>query len=180
MAHSAFAFFILLPYFSGERKRLPRKQWQNPSSEPELQVAKWDFWDWCLAGLSVFGVALGLIIFSLYALPQEPLIIPEVQASIRVGTLAEFPPNTARLQSWGSELILVIRTADGEMRAVEGRSPSTNCVLQWDARRGYVSSPCSYEIYNPLGYIVSGLGDQALRSFPVWIRDGTISIGTAT
>jgi len=143
-------------------------------------VAKWDFWDWCLAGLSVFGVALGLIIFFLYALPQEPLIIAEVQASIRVGPLDDFPPNTARLESWGTELILVIRTEDGEMMAVEGRSPTTSCVLQWDPRRGHVTSPCSYEIYNPLGYVVSGLGDQALRSFPVWIRDGIISIGSAT
>ena len=141
---------------------------------------RWDFWDWCLAGLSVFGLALGLIIFFLYALPQEPLIIPEVQASIRVGTLDEFPPNTARLQSWGSELILVIRTENGELRAVEGRSPTTNCVLRWDPRRSHISSPCSYEIYNARGYIVGGLGDQALRSFPVWIRDEIISIGSAT
>jgi hypothetical protein len=146
----------------------------------EVFVAKWDFWDWCLAGLAIFGVALGLIIFFLYALPQEPLIIPEVQASIRVGRLEDFPPNSARLQSWGPELILVIRTEDGDMRAVEGRSPATKCVLQWNPRRGNISSPCSYEIYNPLGYVVSGLGDQALRRFPVWIRDGIISIGSAT
>jgi hypothetical protein len=147
-------------------------------SPPEAEVEKWDFWDWCLAGLSVFTLAMGLLIFFLYALPQEPLLVPEVQASIRVGRLDDFPLNTSRLQSWGSELILVIRTDDGEMRAVEGRSPTTNCVLQWDSRRGHIHSPCSYEIYNPLGYIVSGLGDQALQRYPVWIRDGIISIGS--
>jgi len=143
-------------------------------------VSEWDFWDWCLAGLSVFGATLAVAIFFLYALPQEPLIIPEVQASIRVGRLDEFPINSARIQSWGSELVLVIRDKDGEMTAVQARSPSTGCVLQWDVQRGYVSSPCSYEIYNPLGYIVSGLGDQTLRNFPVWIRDGIISVGSAT
>ena len=143
-------------------------------------MSEWDFWDWCLAGLCVFGATLGVAIFFLYALPQEPLTIPEVQASIRVGRLDDFPANSARIQSWGSDLVLVIRTEDGVMRAVQGRSPSTGCVLQWDSDRGYVSSPCSYEIFNPLGYIVSGLGDQTLRSFPVWIRDGIISIGSAT
>lgn len=143
-------------------------------------MSEWDFWDWCLAGLSVFGIALGIGIFFLYALPHEPLIIPEVQASIRVGTLDDFPSNTARLQSWGSELVLVIRTQDGEMRAVQGKSPSTDCVLQWDPRRGHIFSPCSYEIFNPRGYVVSGLGDQGLRSYPVWIRDGFISIGSAS
>jgi nitrite reductase/ring-hydroxylating ferredoxin subunit len=128
----------------------------------------------------VFGVTLGIAVFFVFALPQEPLIIPEVQASMRVGTLADFPPNSARLQSWGSELVLVIRTKDGELRAVEGKSPSTGCVLRWDQLRGYVTSPCSYEIFNPRGYIISGLGDQALRSYPVWIRGDVISIGSAS
>lgn len=147
-------------------------------SHGEVVVSKWDFWDWCLGGLIVFGVFLSAAIFFLYALPSEVLVIPEVQASIRVGTVRDFPPNTARLQSWGSELVLVIRTRDGQIWAVQGRSPTTGCVLRWDALRDQITSPCSYEIFNPRGFIVSGLGDRALQTYPVWIRDEIISIGS--
>ncbi|MFC1791222.1 hypothetical protein ACFL0I_01995 [Gemmatimonadota bacterium] len=143
-------------------------------------MARWDFWDWCLAGLLVFGGAVGLIVFLFYALPQEPLVIPEVQASIRVGTLEDFPENSWRYQRWGSELILVIRTAEGEVTALEGRSPGDGCVLQWDTRLARVHSPCSYQIYNSYGYVIAGLDDRALRRYPVLERNGVINIGSGS
>jgi hypothetical protein len=143
-------------------------------------VRNWDFWDWCLAGLSVFGSAVGLLIFLLYAFPQEPLVIPEVQASVRVGPVEELPLNTARLERWGQRLILVIRTESGEVTALEGRSPADLCVLQWDEALARVHSPCSYQIYNPYGFVVAGLDNRALRRYPVLVRDGIINIGSGS
>jgi nitrite reductase/ring-hydroxylating ferredoxin subunit len=143
-------------------------------------LANWDFWDWCLAGLSVFGVAAGLLIFLAYALPQEPLVIPEVESSVRIANLDDVLNNTARLERWGKRLILVVRTASGEVTAVEGRSPADGCVLQWDEKLGRIQSPCSYQLYNPYGFVVAGLDNRALRTFPVLIRDGVINIGSGS
>ena len=143
-------------------------------------MADWDFWDWCLAGLSFFGVSSGLLIFLFYALPQEPLFIPEVEASIRVASLEDFPENTARLERWGQRLILVVRTSSGEVRALEGQSPSDGCVLEWDKVLSRIQSPCSYQIYNQYGFVVAGLDNRALRTYPVLIRDGVINIGSGS
>jgi nitrite reductase/ring-hydroxylating ferredoxin subunit len=143
-------------------------------------VARWDFWDWTLVGLGAFGVASGLIIFLAYALPHEPLVIPEVQASVRVGEIEDMLPNTASLQRWGSELILVVRGEDGEVTAVEGRSPSDGCLLEWDDRLGRIRSPCSYQLYNSHGFVIAGLSDQSLRRYPVLIREGVINIGSGS
>ena len=143
-------------------------------------MADWDFWDWCLAGLSVFGVATGLLIFLVYALPQEPLFIPEVEASIRVGSLEDFPENFARLERWGERLILVVRTDSVEVTALEGLSPADGCVLQWDKTLGRIYSPCSYQIYNHYGFVVAGLDNRALRRYSVLIRDGVINIGSGS
>ena len=143
-------------------------------------MKSWDFWDWSLFGLGLFGITVGLLVFLLYALPQEPLVIPEVQASVRVGPLEDMFPNTARLERWGPELILLIREESGEVAALEGRSPSDGCVLIWDDRTGQVRSPCSYQIYNAQGFVIAGLSDQALRRYPVLIRDGVISIGSGS
>jgi nitrite reductase/ring-hydroxylating ferredoxin subunit len=144
----------------------------------EVDVPNWDFWDWCLAGLSAFGIAVGVIVFLLYALPQEPLVIPDVQSSIRVARLDAFPANTARLERWGDRLILVIRNPSGEVTALEGRSPADGCVLEWDPHLGRVRSPCSYQIYNPYGFVIAGLDNRALRRYSVLIRDGVINIGS--
>lgn len=143
-------------------------------------MADWDFWDWCLAGLSFFGVTVGFLIFLFFALPQEPLVIPEVAASVRVAALEDFPENTARLERWGERLILVIRGASGEVTAVEGRSPADGCVLEWDEQLARIQSPCSYQIYNPYGFVVAGLDNRALRAYPVLIRDGIINIGSGS
>jgi hypothetical protein len=141
---------------------------------------KWDFWDWCLAGLMTFGVAMGCLIFLLYALPQEPLVIPEVQASVRVAHLDQFPSNSARLERWGDRLVLVIHTGSGEVTALEGTSPSDGCALQWDERLAQVRSPCSYQIYSPYGQVIAGLSNQSLLRYPVLIRDSIINIGSGT
>jgi nitrite reductase/ring-hydroxylating ferredoxin subunit len=146
----------------------------------EVPSMKWDFWDWCLAGLLVFGVAMGGLVFLLYALPQEPLVIPEVQASVRVANLDQFPPGAARIQRWGDRLVLVVRTRSGEVTAVEGTSPSDGCALRWDERLAQIRSPCSYQIYSPYGQVIAGLSNQSLRRYPVMIRDGTINIGSGT
>lgn len=143
-------------------------------------MPNWDFWDWCLAGLSVFGLTVGVLVFLLYALPQEPLVIPDVQSSIRVARLDAFPENTSRLERWGHRVILVIRTGSGEVTALEGRSPADGCVLQWDSHLGRVQSPCSYQIYNPYGFVVAGLDNRALRRYSVLVRDGVINIGSGS
>ena len=143
-------------------------------------MPKWDFWDWCLAGLGVFGVAMGFLIFLLYALPQEPLVIPDVQASLRVGLLDDFSENEDRLERWGDRWILVVRMPSGEITAVEGKSPADGCELKWDEKLLRIYSPCSYQIYNPFGFVVAGLDNRALQTYPVLIRDGVISIGSGS
>lgn len=143
-------------------------------------MADWDFWDWCLAGLGIFGLAMGLLIFLLYALPQEPLVVPDVQASLRVANLESFPVNTGRLERWGDRWILVVRMPSGEVVAVEGRSPADGCKLEWDESLFRIYSPCSYQIYNPYGFVIAGLDNRALRRYSVLIRDGVVSIGGGT
>ena len=143
-------------------------------------MGRWDFWDWSLAGLGFFSVAMGLLVFLVYALPHKALVIPEVQASVRVGALDDMLPNSSRIERWGPEIVLVIRAESGEVTAVEGRSPSDGCVLQWDDYTGQITSPCSYQLYNSYGFVIAGLSDQSLRRYPVLIRDGVINIGSGT
>jgi hypothetical protein len=159
-------------------KFLKKGAWAGPFGRYPLK--KWDFWDWSLGGLLTFAVVLGVLIFLLYAFPREPLVVPEVQASVRVAHLDQFPAGTARLERWGDRLILVVRTGGGEVTALEGVSPADGCALQWDERVAQVRSPCSYQIYSPYGQVIAGLSNQSLLRYPVLIRDSIINIGSGT
>lgn len=140
-------------------------------------MGDWDFWDWCLAGLGVFGVVLGLAVLLLYVLPREPLVIPEVQSALRLGPLEEMPVNSSRLERWGSELILVVRSRDGELSALAAVSRADGCILRWDSQTQQIHSPCSYLVFNERGGVVAGLDDRPLPSYPVSVRDGIVHLG---
>ena len=141
-------------------------------------MGDWDFWDWCLAGLFVVAGALALLIYFLYALPREPLVIPATQDALHVGELGEIPVNSSRLERWGSELILVVRAEADEVTAVSGVSPGDGCVLEWDPVTQQVLSPCRYEAYNHHGGVIDGLSDTPLLTYPVRIRDNNVYIGS--
>lgn len=140
-------------------------------------MRNWDFWDWCLAGLLAVTATLTVVVVGLYAVPRAPLVIPELQTALRVGRLDEMPPNTARLERWGRELILVIRSSGNELSAVAAVSPQDGCLLGWDAQVQQVLSPCSHLVYSPRGGVVAGLSDRPLATYPVDVRDGVIYVG---
>lgn len=140
-------------------------------------MANWDFWDWCFAALLVFGATFGVVVVAMYALPGERLVVPELQPAVRIARLDDFPPNSARLERWGEELILVVRESQGEVTAVSAVSPQDGCVVRWDTEVQQIVSPCTHLIYNRRGGVVTGLSDEALRSWPVLIRDGVVYVG---
>lgn len=143
-------------------------------------MRNWDFWDWCLAGLLAFGVTLAVVVWAVYAVPREPLVVPELQAAVRIGTLDDLPPGSARLHRWGGELVLVIRHLPDEITAVAAVSPHDGCVLRWDAQVRQVVSPCSYVVYNPRGGVVAGLSDRPLPTYRVQVRNGVVYLGRRT
>lgn len=142
-------------------------------------MANWDFWDWCFAALLVFAATFGGVVVAMYAAPGEPLVVPELETAARIASLDDFPANSARLERWGEELILVVRESGGEVTAVSAVSPQDGCVVRWDPQVQQIVSPCTYLVYNRRGGVVTGLSDEPLRSWPVLIRDGVVYVGRA-
>ncbi len=140
-------------------------------------MSDWDFWDWCLVGVGAFTAAAVLLVAVAYSVPRASLVVPELETSVQVATLDDFPPGTARLKRWGSDLILVIRGEHGDVTAVSALSPADGCVLRWDPKVGEVVSPCSYAVFSRRGGVLAGLTDRPLRTYPILIRDGVVSIG---
>ncbi len=136
----------------------------------------WGFNELLLIGvilLMMTGIGLGTV---LYVLPTERLEIPQLDPTIRVARVAEFPVGASRIVNWGDQIILVVRSAEDQYSALQGTAPNNGCILRWDAESQRVISPCSHLVYDLHGHVVAGLTIEPLKQYAVSVRAGIISV----
>ena len=124
-----------------------------------------------LMALSIVGLAVGL-----YVLSPQGTDIPELQPGVRVASEADFPIGASRIVSWGDDVILVVRSAELGLFALEGTSAGDGCILRWDNESLRIVSPCTYMVYDVHGHVVRGLTTAPLRRYSVFVRNGTIFV----
>lgn len=134
------------------------------------------FDDLLLGGIILLMLTAGGLVLALYLLPSEGLDIPEVQPSIRVARVEDFPIGASRTINWGDQAILVVRSSENEYFALEGVSPVDDCLLHWDQESLRVVSPCEYLVYDLHGNVVTGLTTAPLRRYPMFLRGGAIYV----
>jgi nitrite reductase/ring-hydroxylating ferredoxin subunit len=119
------------------------------------------------------SVGIGL---TLYLLPGAALQVPGNQPAVRVAPESEFPVGASRVETWGNEVVLVIRPGHGRFVALEGTSPADGCILDWDETARQIVSPCRYIVYDLDGSVVTGLSTEPLRRYEVSIREGVVYV----
>ncbi len=142
----------------------------------ETAVTKLGFNEMLLAAVILLmftGVALSV---GLYVLPRATLQTPEVQPTIRITGVAEFPVGASRVTHWGRRIVIVVRRGENRYAALEGVSPSDGCILQWQKISSRLTSPCSYLVYDLQGNVVTGLSRSPLRRYTVFVRDGSVYV----
>jgi len=127
---------------------------------------------------SVLGVVflITLAIAVIYTVPPEHLIIPQHEVAVRVARVEDFMVGSSRMETWGDQAILVVRTGDSDYAALQGASPVEGCLLEWDAESMRVSSPCGHQLYNLRGQAVEGLTTEPLQRYDVFVRDGVVYV----
>ena len=136
----------------------------------------WGFNELLLIGvilLMMTGIGLGT---ALYVLPTERLEIHQLDPTIRVARVAEFPVGASRIVNWGDQIILVVRSGEEQYSALQGTAPNNGCILRWDAESRRVVSPCSHLVYDLRGHVVAGLTIEPLKQYAVSVRAGIISV----
>ena len=126
-----------------------------------------------VAALIFLGTALG---FVLYALPVPHMQVAELQPSIRVAPVRAMPPGSSRVVTWGSTVVLVVRTGESSYAALQGTSPVDGCILEWDNASMLVTSPCGDVRYDLHGNVVRGLTTTPLVSYTVFVRQGEVFV----
>lgn len=143
-------------------------------SKPERPERR-DFLDLTIGGsAAAFALTMGY--------PVLRYMDPETRGHAgptEVGKLDELPLAAAKTVLVGERPVLVLRAADGEVRAFSAICTHLQCVVQYSQERRQIECPCHRGLYSLDGRNISGPPPRRLRELTVIINDGTVLVSEA-
>ena len=107
--------------------------------------------------------------------PVSRFLIPPASgepatASASAGKAAALKPNSGRIFKFGSRPGIVVRTADGDVRAFSAVCTHLDCTVQFKSDTAQLWCACHNGTYDLGGNVVSGPPPRALEKFVVNLR----------
>ena len=130
--------------------------------------------NWLLGTWSA-GV-LGSVLFPVlrYLVPPE---MPEAPTlSVTAGPASTLTPNTARIVPFGSTPALVVRLANGELRAFAGTCTHLSCTVQYRQDLEHIWCACHNGHYDLHGRNISGPPPRPLEAYDADVQGDEIVI----
>lgn len=91
-----------------------------------------------------------------------------------VGKIEEFPPGSVKTVLFGERPTLVIRSADGRIRAFSAICTHLQCIVGYSPERDQIECPCHRGVYATDGENVSGPPPRRLDELAVTVNDGSV------
>ncbi len=133
------------------------------------------FLDWFLG-----TTAGGLLLSVLY--PVSRYIIPPAVAESSAASVTlpfapdEVGPNTAKVFKFGSRAGILVRTAEGELRAMSATCTHLGCIVQYRPDIAHVWCACHNGHFDLNGRNLSGPPPAPLEQYTVNVRDDQIVV----
>jgi cytochrome b6-f complex iron-sulfur subunit len=96
--------------------------------------------------------------------------------SVVAATLNELRPNTAKIFRFGSRPGLLIRTAEGEFRAMSATCTHLSCTVQYRNDLGQIWCACHNGMYDLNGRNVSGPPPRPLEQYSVHVQGDEVFV----
>lgn len=113
--------------------------------------------------------------------PVLRYLVPPVEAdlgadSVVAATAAELKPNSAKIFRFGSRPALLIRTAEGEYRAMSATCTHLSCTVQYRKDVQQIWCACHNGMYDLNGRNVSGPPPRPLEQYQVHVQGDEIHV----
>ena len=95
---------------------------------------------------------------------------PASAASVIAGNLASLKPNSGVIFKFGSKPGLLVRTPEGDVRALSAVCTHLSCTVQYKADTSEIWCACHNGVYDLGGNVVSGPPPRPLEEFKVNLR----------
>ena len=147
---------------------------------PEIpeNKSKRDFLQWVLAG----GVTafLGAVLYPIFAYLIPPKQTEVEVSSVKAGKLSEMEKESGKIIKFGTKPVILIRTANDEVRAFSATCTHLDCTVQFRKDFGMIWCACHNGKYDLNGRNVSGPPPRPLDEFRVVIQGDEILISKKT
>jgi len=139
---------------------------------------KRDFLKWILSGgLLAF---VGSVIYPVLAYLKPPPQGDVEVSSVKACKLNEIEKDSGKIIKFGTKPVILIRTADGQLRAFSATCTHLDCTVQFSKDRGLIWCACHNGKYDLSGRNVSGPPPRPLDEFRVVVQGEDILISKKT
>ena len=145
---------------------------EHISTGPE--IGKRDFLKYVLGGGLVAWA--GTVLYPLFAYLNPPKQ-PEVEvSSVKVGKLSEIEKDSGTIVRFGNKPVILIRTANGELRAFSATCTHLDCTVQYRKDFGVIWCACHNGKYDFNGRNISGPPPRPLDEFRVVVQGEEVMV----
>jgi cytochrome b6-f complex iron-sulfur subunit len=139
-------------------------------------VSRRGFLKYALLGFSALVTAGGILT------PIIAYLWPPKQSAgagggrVAVASTADLPSGTGNVYSVANKPVLVIRTADGDLVALDATCTHLGCILFWNEQRQVIACPCHEAYFNTNGDVISGPPPAPLPEYRVQVDGDQIYV----
>jgi Rieske Fe-S protein len=148
---------------------------QEPSTD-SLQQSKRDFLKYFLGGTALAWLAAVLYPVLAYLKPPKQGDV-EVK-SVKVGKLSDIERESGTIVRFGNKPVILIRTAEGELRAFAATCTHLDCTVQFRKDMGVIWCACHNGKYDLAGRVVGGPPPRPLDEYRVVVQGEEVIISS--
>jgi cytochrome b6-f complex iron-sulfur subunit len=150
----------------------------NQTPEVPENQNKRDFLQWILAGGVAAFVAAVIYPIVSYLIPPKQAEV-EV-SSVKAGKLSELEKDSGKIIKFGTKPVILIRTANGDVRAFSAVCTHLDCTVQFRKDYGMIWCACHNGKYDLNGRNISGPPPRPLDEYRVVVQGDEILISKKT
>jgi Rieske Fe-S protein len=145
----------------------PGERREGAAGPPPGGSSRRRFLDWLLGG-SLTGL-LGSVLYPVLRFVSPPRLPEATTNQVEVGPIndPELLEKGFKIARFGAEPVIVVRTADGDLRAFSATCTHLDCIVEFQRDRQRIWCNCHNGEYNLRGHNVGGPPPRPLAAFKV-------------
>jgi cytochrome b6-f complex iron-sulfur subunit len=146
----------------------------NQTPEMPDDQSKRNFLQWILTGGAV--AFFGTVLYPIFAYLKPPQEAEVVVSSVKAGKLGEIEKDSGKIVKFGTKPVILIRTANDELRAFSATCTHLDCTVQYRKDFGTIWCACHNGKYDLNGRNISGPPPRPLDEYRVVVQGDEILI----
>ncbi len=122
----------------------------------------------------------GSVLFPVFSFLKPPKQAEVEVRSVKVGNLNDLPRDSGTIIRFGNKPVILIRTADDQLKAFDGTCTHLDCTVQYRGDMGVIWCACHNGKYDLTGRNIAGPPPRPLDPYRVVVQDDEVFVAKET